>query len=249
MRAALLLALSLTSCALPEVGAEPVRTPRERPTVLVELFTSQGCSSCPPADELLPTLAAAADDLDIEVIPLAFHVDYWDDLGWKDPFSSPVFSRRQRAYAARLPAGRVYTPQLVVGGREHVVGSRRADIMAALGRAAARRDSGRVQIELHRRGREIEAVAQSSVPTGHLFFALVEESATTRVGRGENAGKYLHQAAVVRELRRAVNGKASFAVPAGMRGQIVAFVEDPRRGSIAAAGTADLGALGQRDAP
>src|SRR5690606_23106952 len=124
MRAALSLCLAgglLLACAATQAG-EPAASPSTAPPAVVEPFTSQGCSSCPPADALLPRLDDAAGPL--EVVALAYHVDYWNDLGWRDPLSSPRWSERQRRYARRLPSGRVYTPQLVVAGREHVVGSR-----------------------------------------------------------------------------------------------------------------------------
>src|SRR5262245_58242267 len=107
----------LTSCT---ARADVPRAP-----VVLELFTSQGCSSCPPADELLPELAAAPG-----VIALAFHVDVWDDLGWKNPFSSPQWTARQESYVEKLGGG-PYTPQLVVNGRAHVVGSDRRRAKAA----------------------------------------------------------------------------------------------------------------------
>ena len=104
------------------------------PAVLVELFTSQGCSSCPPADRLLGELPAAVDG--VQVLPLAFHVDYWDDLGWRDPFSSADWTARQNGYARSLGAGRIYTPQLVVQGSADVVGSDRGGAVELIRRAA-----------------------------------------------------------------------------------------------------------------
>jgi hypothetical protein len=95
--------------------------------VVVELFTSQGCSSCPPADALLGELARRGD-----VLALGFHISYWDGLGWRDPFSSQSSTDRQRAYARLLGTGQVYTPQMVVDGRREMVGSDRAAVLAAL---------------------------------------------------------------------------------------------------------------------
>src|ERR1700746_3918568 len=103
--------------------------------IVVELFTSEGCSSCPPADALLAELAGRPD-----LLALSFHVDYWDGLGWKDPFSSPDATRRQRGYADLLGLATVYTPQMVVDGRWQAVGSDRSEVEQALG--SARRHRG-----------------------------------------------------------------------------------------------------------
>src|ERR1700736_1842766 len=112
---ALLLSLGLAVVVTPAAAGE-------RP-IVVELFTSQGCSSCPPADALLAELAQRPD-----VIALGFHIDYWDDLGWKDPLSSPAATARQRDYARQFGRRQVYTPQLVVDGAEEAVGSDRAAV-------------------------------------------------------------------------------------------------------------------------
>src|SRR5436190_20900837 len=112
----------------------------ERPTV-VELFTSQGCSSCPPADALLAQLAGRPD-----LLALSFHVDYWDRLGWKDPFSSAAATQRQHRYAELLGLATVYTPQMVVDGKWQAVGSDRSDVEQAL--SSARRSRGGVPVAL-----------------------------------------------------------------------------------------------------
>src|ERR1700691_3710129 len=115
-----LLSLLLMLCASAAAGAET-------PPVVVELFTSQGCSSCPPADALLDQLSHRDG-----VLALGYHIDYWDNLGWKDPFSSPEATALQRAYAARFDHGQQFTPQIVVDGREDMVGSDRNAVLAAV---------------------------------------------------------------------------------------------------------------------
>src|SRR6059036_991639 len=106
-----------------DFAAAPGRAADNRPPVVVELFTSEGCSSCPPADAFLGELAQRPD-----IVALAFHVDYWDYIGWKDPYASPLTTQRQHDYAAALHLHMVYTPQMVVDGRADVVGSERSDV-------------------------------------------------------------------------------------------------------------------------
>ncbi|MGH9465120.1 MAG: DUF1223 domain-containing protein, partial [Thermoanaerobaculia bacterium] len=113
--------------------------------VLLELFTSQGCSSCPPADRLLSRLAAARGSEPV-VVPLAFHVDYWNHIGWEDPFSQGRWSARQRAYALAFGRDGVYTPQLVVDGTEELVGSDERAVRRAIERAAAQSRPGWVRL-------------------------------------------------------------------------------------------------------
>ena len=127
---ALLVTLA-TSLGAAAGAAETSRVP-----VLVELFTSEGCSSCPPADAALMRLLRDQPVPDARIVALAEHVDYWNDDGWRDPFSSPSFTQRQEAYASRLHSGSIYTPQLVVGGAIHLVGSKEDAARAAIAAAA-----------------------------------------------------------------------------------------------------------------
>jgi len=167
----------------------------ERP-VLVELFTSQGCSSCPPADALLGELARRDD-----VLPLAFHVDYWDRLGWKDPYSSAEATRRQRLYARQLDSATVYTPQMIVDGRTDVVGSDRAGVLQAI--AAARAAALAVPVELadQEDGMRVR-VAAGGAETRHATLWLVgfDRHHVTQVGTGENGGRSLAEWNIVRGL-------------------------------------------------
>ena len=127
------LPLLLVLLAAVRGGAAPA--PETGP-IVIELFTSQGCSSCPPADRLLSRLASDPK-LAGRVIPLAFHVDYWNYIGWQDPFSSPRWSERQRSYGRTFRSNRIYTPQLVVGGRTDCVGSQEGEVMKKIGEALA----------------------------------------------------------------------------------------------------------------
>jgi hypothetical protein len=175
---------------------------RLEPTpVLVELFTSQGCSSCPPADRLLAELAAGAGVEGARVVPLSLHVDYWNRLGWTDPFSSSAHSQRQRAYA--VGDDRAYTPQMVVDGAARFVGSDAGRARRAIAEAA-RRSKGRVALVARRRDGEslsIDVVASALPPAeggAEVVLALTQGGLAVRVPRGENAGRRLEHAAVVR---------------------------------------------------
>jgi hypothetical protein len=169
--------------------------------VVVELFTSQGCSSCPPADELLRELAR-----DPDVIPIAYHVDYWNNLGWRDPFSSREWTARQMGYvhALRLPSA--YTPQIVVGGTRQMVGSAGAVVRTAI--AAASRESGDGSITISR-AKGVAVIGTTTHTAGlDLVVVSTDEEAATDVGAGENAGRTLVNPSVARKLVR-VHGVAA----------------------------------------
>ena len=165
------LILGLAVAATP-AGADP------RP-VVVELFTSQGCSSCPPADALLGELAKKSG-----VLALGFHISYWDSLGWKDPLSSPSSTERQKAYARRLGDGRVYTPQIVVDGESEMVGSDREAVLEAL-RAARPAAIAPVSFADDRRSVAIGGGAGN----GEIVLVRFVRRRTTPVGAGENSGR------------------------------------------------------------
>lgn len=152
--------------------------------VLVELFTSQGCSSCPPADEILAALAERPD-----VVPLSLHVDYWDYLGWKDKFAQPGFSARQRAYAAEAGKRMIYTPQMVVSGEEHVVGIHAMELMDHIMRHQAKPRRAEVSAKYTAGVVTIAASALEDLPD-NLVFHLVHYSPkeTVKIARGENSG-------------------------------------------------------------
>lgn len=167
--------------------------------VVVELFTSEGCSSCPPADALLGELAARPG-----VVALAFHVDYWDYIGWKDPYASPASTQRQRDYASALGLRMIYTPQMVVDGRADVVGSDRREVEAAIG-AAARRPKVAVTIESDGGGHRVLIPAATGEWTGGeatVWLAVFDQVQETKVHRGENGGRTLKEYNIVREWRQ-----------------------------------------------
>lgn len=166
--------------------------------VVVELFTSQGCSSCLPADEYLRELAKRAD-----VIALAFHVDYWDYIGWKDEFAQPEFTKRQHAYRRTLKSRYVYTPQVVINGQVHNVGSDVEEIERQIVKFRATADDG-PQLRLRHVGESITVevgVGHTAKPVDILFVTYDDEQSTD-VTRGENSGKRLVNARVVREMHR-----------------------------------------------
>ncbi|MFQ5784646.1 MAG: DUF1223 domain-containing protein [Alphaproteobacteria bacterium] len=180
--------------AVGSAQAEDARSP-----VLVELFTSQGCSSCPPADELIGELARRDD-----VVALSLHVSYWDYIGWKDAFAIPAATARQKAYDRRLARGRVYTPQMVIDGVLDEVGSNKAAVRRAI--ALAQAQSGQkldIDVELDQ-----DRNLLVSIPGAHfdgaasIWLARYDAVRVTNVARGENAGRTVRNYNVVRELRR-----------------------------------------------
>lgn len=211
----------------------------ERP-VVVELFTSEGCSSCPPADALLAELAGRPD-----VLALSFHVDYWDRLGWKDPFSSPAATERQQRYAALLGLATVYTPQIVVDGKWQAVGSDRAEVDHALVSARGEHTELPVAIDLdHGRARIEFGRAQRPVSARVLLVGF-DRRHVTAVARGENAGRTLTHADVVRsitELAQVGDVRGAIEAPLPSHGERVAAIIQSADGTILGAAVRDANA-------
>jgi hypothetical protein len=184
-------------------------------TVVVELFTSQGCSSCPPADRILGELASEEN-----VIALALHVDYWDYLGWKDEFASPDNTKRQRAYARAKGERTIYTPQMVVGGMDHVVGSRGMKVAKIIQKHSERKMP--VSIRLRRNGDavSIQATGSGDLPNMVVYLATYSPKETVNVRRGENAGRTLTYHNVVRRMAPigSWNGQGTFNASANVSG-------------------------------
>ncbi len=178
--------------------------------VVIELFTSEGCSSCPPADALLVELSHKSPPSGVQLILLGEHVDYWNYIGWTDRFSSAAFSERQNDYAKQLHLATVYTPQMVVDGHLQLVGNGAAEVYRDISKAAA--DPKPAQVSLRWEPQQkLHIVVQA--PAGErpkVLVAITEDGLSTAIGKGENSGRTLQHAAVVRQLRQlgtAVNGQ------------------------------------------
>lgn len=220
-------------------------------SVVVELFTSEGCSSCPPADELLGRLRQERNANGAEVIPLGFHVDYWDSQSWRDRFSSGAYSRRQEDYARKLRTQGPYTPQMVVNGEVEFVGSSTGRAREAIAQAGAQTPAAEVEISSAGRGNVMLKV--KSVQPADVFLTVTEDNLATRVGGGENDGRTLRHSAVVRDFRRVgqvKDGGFSGAVPVTLQPEwkrsdlrVVVLVQDAGSGKILGAASIPLQSL------
>lgn len=207
-------AVAATSAATTALAA------RERP-IFVELFTSQGCSSCPPADAFMGELIQRPG-----IIGVSMNVDYWDYLGWRDTLASAAFTRRQKEYAIRRGDGQVYTPQMVINGRAHAVGSQKQAVLAEVDRQLAVPDTYFVPIEVSSKGGELH-VDVAGGPTDRIiqsstvWVMSVEPKVSVAIRRGENTGRNIDYFNVVRQMTPIGMWKgeaASFNLP---RAQIV----------------------------
>ena len=174
----------------------PMRVP-----VVLELFTSEGCSDCPPADALLAQLASQSPS-GTEIIPLGLHVDYWDELGWRDRFSSRQFSWRQEQYRAKFGTDSVYTPQIVVNGRFEAVGSSSGKILNAIAHETDGAKPAQVTMSQSEPQTFSISIAGGPQAAADVYLAITEDDLSTNVGAGENRSRTLHHTAVVRELRQ-----------------------------------------------
>jgi hypothetical protein len=198
-------------------GAAASTAPPAGSPVVVELFTSEGCSSCPPADALLARLAEQPSLENVQVIALEEHVDYWNDQGWIDPFSSREWTARQYSYAGTLGNRNPYTPQMVVDGSAEFVGSHTQKALNSIAEAARRT---KIAVTLSqgspkKPGTEDFAVTVGKLPettknaTADVWLAITESGLHSTVSGGENAGHNLHHAAIVRAMRKIGEAKGS----------------------------------------
>ena len=254
--------VGVAAAVLVDAGARATVTQSGgRTIVIAELFTSEGCSSCPAADDLLRRLLSTQPVEGVEIVALGSHVDYWDRLGWRDPFSSALFSARQSAYdAAVFRSDRIYTPQMVVDGTLEVLGSDAAAVRRTVLKAAAQ-PKGVVSVMARQDGRERARVdvrvempaSMASRRIADIVVAMTEDGLVTHVNRGENGGRTLSHSAVVRSLKVAGQLNAdegtAFATTAVSLGsdwktanlRVVAFVQEQASRRILGGGSSPLG--------
>lgn len=246
--ATLSVAAVLTTAALvvyPLRGAAPPPVRMGDTPVLVELFTSHGCSSCPPADQLLSYMKNDPP-LRGRVVLLAYHVDYWDQLGWKDPFSSREATQRQGEYVRAFQLQSSYTPQAVVDGAKYMVGSDSGAVYRAVAEESGRKPDATVRVTVK------DGVAEvSGEGSGDLQLAIYEDGITTKITRGENAGRTITNDAIVRRFTRAghVDGKPfTKRIPLTLdpswnraRTGVVAFLQDTTSKRVKAVAQSPLG--------
>jgi len=242
-----------TRGTLADGGTAAASSPARQP-VLLELFTSEGCASCPPAEKNLAYLQTEQPYSGADIITLAFHVDYWDGLGWRDPFASPLFTQRQKVYDRKFRTGNIYTPQMVVDGDIEFIGSKLDRAEKAISRAA-KEEKARIFLSLDG---DILSLQISSVPKSDVcsvYLAIAEDGLSSAVRRGENAGKTLSHVSVVRSLTgigRLGAGETSFKAEAPMsienswdrsRIKAVVFVQENHTRRIIGAAAIRLGSL------
>ena len=227
---------------VPATVMSPARAARSDSFALVELFSSEGCSSCPPAERLLGELADDAKRTGRNILTLEFHVDYWNSLGWSDPFSSAVFTDRQQQYAHALGLRSLYTPQMIVNGIDEFVGSDRGRARKGVDAALARAGSARVTLRATPGdgSTRVEYQVAGAPHDAVLCLALVESGLVTRVLRGENSGRTLPHTSVVREfvtVPLAGGGTGGLDLKTGAAAgkhprRAIAFVQDRRTMAI-----------------
>src|SRR5689334_19981732 len=213
------------------------RLPEQRQAVLVELFTSEGCSSCPPADALLERLDRSQPVPGAQVVVLSEHVDYWNHIGWADPYSSPAFSARQEQYARRFRTQGPYTPQMVVDGRSEFVGSDARTAESAI-RAAIQHPKTTIHIAEDGGSAVIDVgpLPAGTARKAAVFAANAADSGTQDVLRGENKGRRLHHVAIVKNLKQigTVDDRIAFQnrirIEAGAR--LIVFVQELGNGPV-----------------
>ncbi|HVZ26307.1 MAG TPA: DUF1223 domain-containing protein [Sediminibacterium sp.] len=227
-----LLAVAFRRAVTAPVSIHPAVRETGKGTVVMELFTSQGCSSCPPADALLAQYAASGKT---NIIPLAFHVDYWNRLGWTDPFSSAANSERQQWYGRYLTHGEIYTPMMIINGKAVAVGNNASAVKEMVDQASgitSRTQLITESIHLKEQTVEYNYEAKELMPGAQILVALVQKNAVTKIGAGENRGVNLANVNIVRnwqtaELRK--SGMVTLRLPLGFTREgyrLVAFVQE-----------------------
>ena len=203
---------------------------------VVELFTSEGCSSCPAAEAVLAKIHGEYPE---GVYVMEFHVDYWNYIGWTDVYSSPEYTARQKHYESLFHLGSTYTPQTIVNGHTEVVGSDDKKLHAAIKNELAQMPLAALQVSAKTEGSNIAVSYTATNTAGQLLnIALVQKSAETNVIRGENSGRKLKHINVVRVFKTVdatANGVVNMALPAGLNAascSVIAYMQDKRMGQV-----------------
>ncbi len=229
----------LHGLALPPLEDAPTGEPTP---VLVELFTSEGCSSCPPADRLLAELDHQQPVSGANIVVLSEHVDYWNSLGWRDPFSSHQWSERQDDYGRHFGLDSVYTPQMVIDGAQQVNGSDSHAVRAAIEKSAAATPVAITISSLSRTGDRLQIEFTAGAAGGAVLYAvLADDSDHSCVERGENAGRTLEHVAVARSLvevaelaPNSLDKRVEIKIPAGAQAglRLILFAQERKSGHI-----------------
>ena len=224
-------------------------------TVLVELFTSEGCSSCPPADALLRQVNGSQTSAGQLVVGISEHVTYWNSLGWSDPFSSPLYTERQNTYSERFHLEGVYTPQMVINGAEQIVGSDRTALLHAVQQEGAQqpRISLRIlSVSISGRTLTVNFSTSGDLPKqgADLMAVLTDDSDRSNVLHGENSGRNLAHVAVARSLSRVTRVQAAgertvqIQIPASFQStqghHLILFAQTPGNGRVLGTDTKPL---------
>lgn len=230
------------------MNKEHIGTAKGSGFAVVELFTSEGCSSCPSADKAVEELQKKYPD---DVYVLAFHVDYWNRLGWTDAFSKPEYTQRQSEYATQFNLESIYTPQVVINGQIEFVGSDKTKLQSRVDAELKKEQPNNIELSVSKKDDKTLTVNYklNTAQQGELHLALVQDEATTDVKRGENGGHQLHHINLVRDYKTlttsALEGRSELKLPAGVSFpslKIVAYLQD-KSGVITGVkriGTADI---------
>jgi len=244
MKKSVLLLFAIIALVVGHVSSVWAETP-----VVIELFTSEGCSSCPPADALLVDLSHKSPPNGVQLILLGEHVDYWNYIGWTDRFSSAAFSERQNNYVRQLHLATAYTPQMVIDGHLQLVGNGASEVYRNISLAAAEPKPAQVSLQWAPQQKLKIAVRSPANERPRILLAITEDGLSTSVGGGENGGRTLQHAAVVRQLRElgaATNGLFDVTVdpalhpdwnPAKLK--VAVLVQEPGSGRILGAASLD----------
>jgi hypothetical protein len=226
------------SC-IDSAGKNSMAMNNDKGFAVVELFTSEGCSSCPPADI---AVASLLKEHTTNVYVLGYHVDYWDNLGWRDIFSNAAYTQLQRNYARAFKLSSVYTPQIVVNGTEEFVGSDKSKLNAAVSNSLQQSSDIKLGIDAKAAGTQTVNVSfNTDASNANIHVALIQSNAENKIQRGENTGATLHHVNIVRDIQiipATTNGNVALTIPAGLSSKdctIIAFTQNISDNKITAA--------------